>query len=724
MSEVVFESVSFRNFLSFSNIKTTVELNKKGCTFLLGENLDEGGSSGAGKTSVISALSYALFDKVPSGVSKDKLINRTNDSKKVLMEVELKMTIGADKYLVQRCRGASNEVHLWHNGKDITPDSVSAFNAAVEGIVGFSYDLFCNLILFNNNATPFLDLRLAEQRDLTEELLNIKMLSYKAEALKKELSSTDSQIKLTSALFEQAKQKYNADLAKYEADLISTSAKYDAWIVQENERIAKAKETAAAELAALRVKEAAWVVQEQHRLSSIVADLKIKLAEFDQAEQASQASRLNRLAADIEAFKSKIAASKIKLDETAEATVERIAELSKLNDDYKDLNSKISIQNLELDKLITSKKTIGVEITKLNAQLEHLAGNSCPFCKQTFADAKAKSAELQAEVSTLEAKQTTVNEQHTVVNQVIAELTAKRDNLPKYDAAEHQRLIKLHESKGAIEVSITKAEGELAAAQQELDYLRSNPDAKRLNPYVDQLKLAEQRVSEFNPDSNPLITQVALAEQRLQDAERFTVADELSNTYRAHLEYLAENEPVPPDAETEKTLNALIVLQDHQKLLLKLLTDKNSFIRKAIISKTLPFLNKRIAYYTTQLGLPHIVTFQPDMTCGITQRGRELDHGNLSNGEKKRLNLSLCLAFRDARSYVHNRVNILLTDEIDGGSLDEQAVNNIISLIKRKAWDDNLSIFVISHRPEFEGKCDRTLVVRKESGFSSITEQL
>ena len=114
----------------------------------------------------------------------------------------------------------------------------------------------------------------------------------------------------------------------------------------------------------------------------------------------------------------------------------------------------------------------------------------------------------------------------------------------------------------------------------------------------------------------------------------------------------------------------------------------------------------------------------PDLTTEITQMGRELDHGNLSNGEKQRLNFSLCLSFRDALTYLHSRINLLVTDEIDGGKLDEQGVNNIINLIKHKAWDDKLTIFNITHRPEFDGRCDRTLVVRKEGGFSRIIKQL
>jgi DNA repair exonuclease SbcCD ATPase subunit len=173
----------------------------------------------------------------------------------------------------------------------------------------------------------------------------------------------------------------------------------------------------------------------------------------------------------------------------------------------------------------------------------------------------------------------------------------------------------------------------------------------------------------------------------------------------------------------DKELNELQSLYDHQKFLVKLLVDKNSFIRKNIISKTIPFLNKRIAYYTEKLNLPHVVLFQSDMSCEISQIGRILDHGNLSNGEKKKLNLSLCLAFRDVLSYLHDKVNVLFTDEIDGGSISGPDVDSLVSMIKSKAWDDDISIFVISHRPEFDGRCDKFMVVRKENGFSTLIEQ-
>jgi DNA repair ATPase RecN len=65
----------------------------------------------------------------------------------------------------------------------------------------------------------------------------------------------------------------------------------------------------------------------------------------------------------------------------------------------------------------------------------------------------------------------------------------------------------------------------------------------------------------------------------------------------------------------------------------------------------------------------------------------------------------------------------LFTDEIDGGSISGPDADALVSMIKSKAWDDVISIYVISHRPEFDGRCDRNLVIRKDGGFSTLIEQ-
>jgi DNA repair exonuclease SbcCD ATPase subunit len=108
------------------------------------------------------------------------------------------------------------------------------------------------------------------------------------------------------------------------------------------------------------------------------------------------------------------------------------------------------------------------------------------------------------------------------------------------------------------------------------------------------------------------------------------------------------------------------------------------------------------------------------MSCTVSEYGRELDFGNLSNGEKKRVNMALSLAFRDVLHHLHGRVNLMFIDEIDGGSLDTIGIDAIIKMIKKKSRDDGLAIWVISHRPEMIGRFDSEITVKKENGFSSI----
>jgi DNA repair exonuclease SbcCD ATPase subunit len=198
--------------------------------------------------------------------------------------------------------------------------------------------------------------------------------------------------------------------------------------------------------------------------------------------------------------------------------------------------------------------------------------------------------------------------------------------------------------------------------------------------------------------------------------------DELTNAENPHVEALEQLKTQAVKKVSYEQLDVLKKDLEHQQFLLKLLTDKNSFIRRRIINKTIPFLNNRLYFYTKELGLPHIVKFDDDMSCTVSEYGRELDFGNLSSGEKKRVNLSLSLAFRDVLHHLHSRVNCLFIDEIDA-SLDGSGVENVFRLLKTKSRDDGLGMWIISHRPEAVGRFDRSLTVRKENGFSRIIDE-
>jgi DNA repair exonuclease SbcCD ATPase subunit len=167
------------------------------------------------------------------------------------------------------------------------------------------------------------------------------------------------------------------------------------------------------------------------------------------------------------------------------------------------------------------------------------------------------------------------------------------------------------------------------------------------------------------------------------------------------------------------TLNELTRLQEHQDFLLKLLTSKDSFIRKKIIEQNLSYLNSRLTHYLDRIGLPHTVVFQNDLTVSIEELGRELDFDNLSRGERNRLILSMSWAFRDVFESLYQPINVLFIDEMIDNGLDTQGVESALALLKQMSRERHKSIWLVSHRDELAGRVENILKVIKENGFTS-----
>lgn len=167
------------------------------------------------------------------------------------------------------------------------------------------------------------------------------------------------------------------------------------------------------------------------------------------------------------------------------------------------------------------------------------------------------------------------------------------------------------------------------------------------------------------------------------------------------------------------TVNELNRLKEHQDFLLKLLTNKDSFIRKTIIDQNLAYLNARLNYYLSQIGLPHSVKFQSDLTVQIEELGRELDFDNLSRGERNRLILSLSWSFRDVWEGLYQPINLLFIDEMIDSGMDTSGVENAMAILKKMSRERNKSIFLVSHKDELAGRVNNVLMVTKEAGFTT-----
>ena len=167
------------------------------------------------------------------------------------------------------------------------------------------------------------------------------------------------------------------------------------------------------------------------------------------------------------------------------------------------------------------------------------------------------------------------------------------------------------------------------------------------------------------------------------------------------------------------TVNQFNDLREHQEFLLKLLTNKDSFIRKKIIDQNLAYLNNRLTHYLDKLGLPHQVVFINDLSVEITQYGQDLDFDNLSRGERNRLILGMSFAFRDVWESLYQNINLLFIDELVDSGMDTSGVENSLAILKKMGRERSKNVYLISHKDELVGRVTHVLKVVKENGFTS-----
>jgi len=199
--------------------------------------------------------------------------------------------------------------------------------------------------------------------------------------------------------------------------------------------------------------------------------------------------------------------------------------------------------------------------------------------------------------------------------------------------------------------------------------------------------------------------------QKVDDIDPYQAQiDELNNSAMQELNWGAVND--------------LTEYKEHQDFLLKLLTNKDSFIRKKIIDQNLMYLNNRLTYYLDKLGLPHQVLFQNDLNVEITQLGQDLDFDNLSRGERNRLILGMSFAFRDVWESLYQKINLLFIDELIDSGMDTAGVESSLSVLKKMGREGDKNVYLISHKDELVGRVNHVMKVIKENGFTSYENDI
>ena len=179
--------VTLRNFLSVGSVTQAIDLQNEELTLILGDNLDLGGDgarNGTGKTTIIQAISYALYGVPLNNIKQNNLINRTNGKG---MMVTLDFEANGVEYRIERGR-KPHGMKFFINGTEEEDNEAQGENKetqqVIEDIVGMSSVMFRNIVALNTYSQPFLSMTQGQQRDIIEQLLGITLLSEKAEKIK------------------------------------------------------------------------------------------------------------------------------------------------------------------------------------------------------------------------------------------------------------------------------------------------------------------------------------------------------------------------------------------------------------------------------------------------------------------------------------------------------------------------------------------------------------
>ena len=185
---ILFENIKWKNFLSTGNQFTSVQLNRSKTTLIIGEN-------GSGKSTILDALCFALFNKPFRIIKKGQLVNSINQKN---CEVEVNFTVGKSKFKVVRGMKPTR-FEIYRNNDLFNQDAAARdYQKFLEQqILKLNYKSFTQIVVLGSASfTPFMQLSGNARREIIEDLLDIKVFSTMNEVLKDKVS--DSKIKINN----------------------------------------------------------------------------------------------------------------------------------------------------------------------------------------------------------------------------------------------------------------------------------------------------------------------------------------------------------------------------------------------------------------------------------------------------------------------------------------------------------------------------------------------
>ena len=204
---IIFKTVRWKNFLSTGNVFSEIQLDTSPATLIVGAN-------GAGKSTFLDAMCYALFNKPFRKITISQLVNAVNEKD---LLVELDFTIGSREYMVRRGRKPNVfEIYLNDTKTKEEASILEQQKYLEQSILGLNYKSFTQVVLGSSCFVPFMQLNPPNRREVIEDLLDIRIFSTMNGILKERVKGIKENIREVEYQFELAKNKVETQQALIE----------------------------------------------------------------------------------------------------------------------------------------------------------------------------------------------------------------------------------------------------------------------------------------------------------------------------------------------------------------------------------------------------------------------------------------------------------------------------------------------------------------------------
>lgn len=720
-----FNQVTWQNFLSYGNAPTTFNFNE-GINKLSGLN-------GAGKSTIVDAIYFALFGKTYRNINLSQLVNSIN--KKDLL-VTLDFKINSDTYRIDR--GIKPTVfRIFKNGtedKDIIPlesKSKSYQQLLEEDILRFNSNLLEQTSIKSlTKSMSFLTLPKATRREIIENVLDIKIFSImnkkakdKADDLEKEIVGIKKDIQNIELLIVNEKDS----LQRLEALKEEQSAKRSAKIEQLQSQIVELEKDSEEKRSAIKrlEKEKDNKKKLQTELSEKESELKLlKDSMFVETQNITKASDDR-----IEAIKKQMNDLKTAWTDERDKIVRELTDNKDKNISTNTTTKNEKLFNLK-NEFETKQRNDGDELSSVTNQINILK-NKVKFLKETCGDCPNISKMVQEGnpdglLETKKALELSLEEDKVTYNTTRKAIEAEFDSFVSQLKNNTEEAIttrktecqtkvsdletktnalietKRKETQSKVEAATKELSDKIEAIDRTMNVLKQ--DINKCDTYINMIAGVENQIVYNDKMIGQYNTDI-----KSEQTSDIVIDDSKYRSYELQKSSLTEEY----DNKTNDKM--------HYVYARKLLSEEN--IKAYVVKKYLPAINALLKTYLQKFGSDVNIIFDEEFEMVSIARHKEsFSYESHSSGQQRIIDLAILFMFINFCKYKYPQAstNILIMDEISA-MLDATNENTYFELVKQIAATENKSIIAISHSGNIESdKVDYNYNIELSKGFSKL----